>query len=131
MHYVATLERILDSFLAILLPKRGLLEHAFARVRCSDCHVWRLAAAFVADVPSMVTLALVHGEFGWATAVFLFAAVPTLTGPTASTVYISGAAPPEWAARANHTTRREAGTKCTPASGPVKGSLAAQPACRR
>lgn len=54
------------------LKERGLLEERQGQTI--------LAAASVVDVLSMVTLALVLGEVGWGTAVFLLAAVPTLIG---------------------------------------------------
>lgn len=52
------------------LKERGLLQRRMGQTI--------LAAASVVDVLSMILLALVLGEVGWGTAVFLLVAVPTL-----------------------------------------------------
>jgi len=54
------------------LKERGLLEH--------DLGQTVLAAASVVDVLSMVSLALLLGEAGWGTAIFLLVAIPLVIG---------------------------------------------------
>lgn len=55
-----------------VLRQRGLLETEAGQVM--------LAAASVVDVGSMVLLALLMGDVGWGTALFLIVAVPTILG---------------------------------------------------